>query len=265
LWGKFDGERVLLEVSETITIANKHKSVYTHDVLPAGLIKNIRKAIKTKALLDAEFYSLKGNLYNFLSARAKLNEDLALAVFDVINIQGLDYRNLPLTTRKHALAKILDNCKRIHQVDFYICHDREQILNIYNHFIKKGFEGVVIKPDKHYYVKWLKLKKTHTTDVIILGVKKTESWLKERIPITFLVGYYQSKPLGEVGSGLTYTEREAIAEFIDELKTSEDNQYIYLKPEIVLEIEYQEQTENGLRSARISRIRFDKEPKECKP
>jgi len=174
----------------------------------------------------------------------------------------------PLYERKKILKKSVKSNSRVHLVRYTICHSGLEILQAFNRAIREGFEGVVVKPNAGYYAKWLKLKEKHTVDVAVLGVKKTDSWREERIPYTFLVGVYENgsfKRIGDVSSGLTLNEREAIAECVEDLRLSEDKEYIYLKPEIVFEVEYHQRTERGLREPKIKRIRFDKNPKECKP
>lgn len=258
---KYDGERVLVKVSDSITIANKHKTVYPESILPQSLVLAIRQAVQREGLYDAEFYSLRGNLYKFLSARARLSEDLALAIFDII---GHTYKTL--FDRKQLLKELIKPNRRIHLVRYTICHDSLQVIKAFNKAVSEGFEGVVVKPNRGYYAKWLKLKEQHTSDLVVLGVKKTDSWRKEKLPYTFLVGLHKNgsfKRIGDVSSGLTLNQREALAGFVDELRRYEDREYIYLKPELVFEVEYHQKTKNGLREPKIKRIRFDKNPKEC--
>lgn len=255
---KHDGERVLLEVSDKIMIANKHKTVYPENVLPKPLLKGIKKL--KKGIYDAEFYSLKGNLYKFLSARAKLSRDLALAIFDILDIDN------PLSYRKFLLSKNVKSTEHIHTVNYDICHTEKQIRKSFASFVSKGFEGVVVKPDSNYNDDWLKIKEQYTSDFVVLAVKKTSSWKKDRIPYTFLIGVYDNskfRPVGNVSSGLKIAEKQAIGNFVEELKTRENNEYIYIKPEIVLEVSYHQKTKNSLREPKINCIRFDKNPKEC--
>jgi len=257
---KYDGERVFLEVSDTITIANKHKTVYPERILPQTLVSAIREAVK-EGLYDAEFYSSRGNLYKFLSARARLSEDLALAIWDII-----DFKNLKLIDRKQLLSNFITSNERVCIVRHTICHSRFEIIEAFNKAVSEGFEGVVVKPNSGYYARWLKIKTQYTADMVVLAIKKTDSWRKDRIPYTFLMGVYENgsfNRIGDVSSGLTLKEKQGIGEFVSELRQRENNEYVFLKPEIVLEIEYHQKTENGLREPKIKRIRFDKNPKDC--
>lgn len=251
----------MVQVADTITIANKNKTVYPERILPKSLVSAIREAVQTEGSYDAEFYSLRGNLYKFLSARARLSEDLALAVFDVI---GHTYESL--FERKQLLKQRIKSNKRIHLVRHTVCHSQLEILKAFHKAVSEGFEGVVCKPNLGYYAKWLKLKEQHTADMVVLGVKKTDSWRKEQLPYTFLVGVYQNgyfKRIGDVSSGLTLNEREALGECVGKLRRHENNEYVFLKPELVFEVVYHQKTENGLREPKIKRIRFDKNPKDC--
>ena len=264
---KWDGERVLIQVSDRIVIANKHHSIYEEEILPERLIQAIRKAFTVNGIYDAEFFSLKGNLYDFLSARANLTDDLALAIWDIITDFKTDFRNIKLEERKGFLKDAVQTNDRVILVESELCSNKEEILRFFEDSLEEGFEGIVVKPNSNYYAKWLKIKEQYTDDFAVLGVKKTESYLKDGIPFTFLVGIYQNGkwiPIGDVSSGLSYNEREAIAEFIDELKIREDRNYIYFKPDLVFEVEYHQKTENGLREPKIKRIRFDKAPTECR-
>lgn len=258
---KFDGERVLLEVSDTITIANKHKTVYPERILPNSLVSAIRKAIHRKGKYDAEFYSLKGNLYKFLSARARLSEDLALAIWDI-----LEFKDLKLTDRKSLLSQHITSNNRVSYVSYTICFSKAQIIGAFHRYLAEGFEGVVVKPNLGYHASWLKIKEQHTIDVAVLGIKKTDSWKKHKLPYTFLIGINENgmfKRIGDVSSGLTLSQREAISQVIPDLRQYENNEYVFVKPEIVLEVEYHQKTPNGLREPKIKRIRLDKKAEDC--
>lgn len=267
--GKVDGERVLVEVSDTITIANKHKTVYPEHILPNSLVSAIRSAVHREGLYDAEFYSLRGNLYKFLSARARLSEDLALAIWDIIGevdpVLKIGFKDLKLIGRKKFLSQYITSNNRVSYVSYTICFSKAQIIGAFHRYLAEGFEGIVVKPNLGYYASWLKIKEQHTIDVAVLGIKKTDSWKKHKLPYTFLIGIYDNgfKRIGDVSSGLTLAERHAIAEVIPELRQHENSEYVFVKPEIVLEVEYHQKTPNGLREPKIKKIRLDKKAENC--
>ena len=168
--------------------------------------------------------------------------------------------------RKRVLREHISNSERVKVVDDRVCETRKEILKAFNRFVNKGFEGVVVKPNASYEATWYKLKEQYTADLVVGGVKKTDSWRDSQIPYTFLVGIMKDgkfQQVGDVSSGLSRAEKEAIGEVVPDLRIREDSDYIYLRPEIVLEVEYHQNTEDGLREPKIKRIRYDKPVEEC--
>jgi len=224
----------------------------------------LRKAFEKPVILDGEFISLEGDLYDFLSARARMDERLALRIWDILSID-LDK---PLSERKRFLEENMRQTERVSLVPYKICSSKAEIHRYFSEVVNRGYEGIVLKPDAGYYSQWLKLRKLHTVDVVILGIKKTDEWNRNGVPATFLIGYYDPeakafKRLGDVSSGLTLREKEAIGEVGKTIQVGEDKDYVYLKPAFVIEVAYQEKRESGLRFPKIQRIRFDKRPEDC--
>jgi len=260
---KFDGERVLILIDgDAVTIANQHNRVYSEDDLPEALLKDLRKAFDTPVLLDGEFISTQGDLYDFLKARARLDESLALRIWDVLSID----LNTPLSKRREFLEQNMRQTERVSLVPQVLCESRKDVMDYFNKSVEQGYEGIVLKPDAGYYAKWLKMRKLHTIDVVILGIRKTDEWVNRKVPASFLVGYYNPKtkafePLGNVSSGLSLTEKEAIGEVA--VKTGEDKDYVYIEPTFVVEIAYHVKRSTGLRFPKMIRLRFDKKPQDC--
>jgi ATP-dependent DNA ligase len=228
------------------------------------LLSILEKSILRNCILDAEFYYKGGDLYDFLSARNEDNDNLSLIVFDVLQVDNEAVRYKNLSERKEILEKIINENDRISLMPYNIIYcppfDKNTIKKIFDDYVQKGYEGIVIKPDSFYYAEWYKIKKTETIYAIVLGIKKTNSWIENRLAQTFLIGDKDLKPLGYVSSGLSLNEKSAISEIIDKIKINEDKENIYVKPLIVLEVEYQSREENGLRHPRIRRLRLDLNP-----
>jgi ATP-dependent DNA ligase len=259
---KIDGERVLIfKDGNEILIHNKYNTVYSKEVMPK-LFSILEKSILRNCILDAEFYYKGGDLYDFLSARNEDNDNLSLSIFDILQLDNEAVRYKNLSERKEILSKIIIENERISLMPYNIvyCPPKDAIKKIFDDYVQKGYEGIVIKPDSFYYAEWYKMKKTETTYAVILGIKKTNSWIENRLAQTFLIGDKDLKPLGYVSSGLSLNEKSAISEVIDRIKINEDEENIYVKPLIVLEIEYQSREENGLRHPRIRRLRLDLSP-----
>jgi len=264
---KIDGERVLILVENgKITMANRYSAIYTEENLPDDLYDEMLSAFIKDGLYDAEYYCLSGDFYEFEKARNRL-ENLGIAIFDVLMQNGKSIHTEILEKRKEILANSIDLSKSNNKVillEFSRINTHEEIIELFNHYVNQGYEGIVVKPNSWYSMKWVKLKKTETVDVVILGIKKTKDFLESGIPRSFLIGFYRNgkfEPYGFVSSGL---KAEQKVEIFDKLEfTREDSKVFYCKPTIVLEVEYQDKLANGFRSPRIKRVRYDKHPTEC--
>ena len=99
-------------------------------------------------------------------------------------------------------------------------------------------------------------------------IKKKDKYLEDGVSRSFRLGLFNGEyyiHVGEVGSGLKLFEKEALGQVLEAIKTSEDNDYVYVKPKIVLEVVAESKSEEGrLIHPRIKRIRTDKNPTECK-
>lgn len=201
---KKDGEYVMIEYEDgKVTLANKHNTVYSESMLPTDILNELHDTFKgyNYVLAVAEFCSDKGELYDFLSQRVKLEGKLELWIYDILQVNDKDLRGLPLVDmlegRKDYLDKlnILGSNEHIHIVSFYkgncsVSVSKEGIEYYFNKTTDLGEEGIVIKPEYEDYnhAHWNKMKKYITDDFVILGITKTESYLKTGIPHSFLIG-----------------------------------------------------------------------------
>ncbi|MEM3506689.1 MAG: hypothetical protein QXT31_03440 [Candidatus Bathyarchaeia archaeon] len=263
---KFDGERAICEIDEKVAIGNRHNSLYDEFNLPKEFITALRIATHGRpCLLDCELISGDGkNFYTFLSDRAKLR-NLKLMVFDILSLDGNDLRNKPLHERKEILANTIKPNNYVKLVRGKIRKDRQGIIALFEKALVNGYEGIVVKPYNSLYkpYAWLKLKRKKTVDALILAIRKTDAWLKQKIPTSFLIGLKNSKgeiiPFGHVGSGLSLDEKAAISALIPKLMLKEDNEHIWLKAYFIVEVEYEEKLENSFRAPRAIRLRTDKD------
>jgi len=264
--GKEDGERVFITArpNEPLSIINMHNTVYPESLLPPCIVSDIRHALpQTPFMGDGEFISRDGDLYDFLSARAHLDERLALRLWHVLT--------LPLTTPlldvKNYLEENVAQNDTVSLVPYTLLHSKQDILDYFKK-TSQTYEGIVVKPNLGYAAKWLKMRKMTTQDVVILGIKKTDEWVKNRCPATFLIGGYDASThtfqrIGDVSSGLRREQKDAIGTVLSQKPLAEDKEYLYVQPAAVLEIAYHQRMENGLRFPKINRVRFDKRPEDC--
>ncbi len=158
-----------------------------------------------------------------------------------------------------------------------ISADKAEILRFYQEALNAGHEGILIKFLQSGYFPgerkkfWLKLKEAVLLDLLIIaadwGSGRRAGWLSNYHLATLDPETKTFHEVGKTFKGLTDEEFEAMTKSLQELKTSETQYTVYVKPKIVVEVAFNEiqkspQYPSGyaLRFARIKRIRFDKSP-----
>jgi DNA ligase-1 len=160
-----------------------------------------------------------------------------------------------------------------------ISRDEAEIQSLFDKALAEGHEGLMAKAlDSKYEVgkrgkKWFKLKRAETLDLVIVaadwGYGRRTGWLsnyhlavRDEDTGEFLV-------VGKTFKGLTDEEFKEMTNRLQELKSSETEFTVTVKPEIVVEVAYDEIQRSphyksgfALRFARIARIRKDKSPDE---
>lgn len=145
--------------------------------------------------------------------------------------------------------------------------------------VARGNEGVMVKLlDSPYRPGrrgkfWLKIKRAHTVDCVILAAEwghgRRRGWLSnlhlgvlDETRTKFLM-------VGKTFKGLTDAMLTWLTNNLPRYKVHEDSWTVYVKPEVVVEIAFNEvqkspKYESGvaLRFARVKRIRDDKQPGE---
>jgi DNA ligase-1 len=198
---------------------------------------------------------------------------LAMFFFDCLHLDGTDLIDLPLTERRAALEGAVPAEAVVASV---LTDDPEVADHFFEGAVASGYEGVVVKdPGQPYEAGrrgsgWLKVKPTHTLDLVILaaewGSGRREGWLSNlhlgaRDPEEGFV------MLGKTFKGLTDEMLAWQTERFLQIEERRSGHVVYLKPEIVYEIAFdgvQRSTRYpggvALRFARVKRYRDDKTP-----
>ncbi len=218
-------------------------------------------------VLDGEIVVVKKGKTDIqeLMSRIQEEEDALLAlkaekspaiyvVFDVLELDGEPIISLPLEERKEILDSEVEGGNRIN-ISKYIAGDGEKF---YEAAISLGMEGVMAKKLGSIYEpgkrsrNWLKIKKTRTMDVVVVGLKRGKGE-REKSFGSLEIGAYKNEKLvklGHVGTGFTDENLNLLSK---------------MKPPFVIEVEYQEITKDRkLRAPRFKKLRLDKLPKECR-
>ena len=157
--------------------------------------------------------------------------------------------------------------------------NEDTVKNFFNDSVKSGNEGIVAKiidspykPGKRGKY-WFKLKQIYTIDCVILAAEWGHGRRKGLLSNLHLgvLDETRSKYLmvGKTFKGLTDNMLAWFTENLLPLKIHEDDWTIYVKPDIVVEIAFNEVQKSSkydsgfaLRFARVRRIRHDKNPKQ---
>lgn len=220
--------------------------------------------------------------------------------FDLLYYNGKDLLAMPFSQRRRLLERILTSQSQIIKLTPQITTDKPQVIRAYHdEQIKKGLEGVVLKKQQaaydpgrrgHTWVKFKSEKKgkrggnlADTIDCLVMGYylgkgKRTGFGIG-----AFLAGIRcqdQFLTVSKVGTGLSDEQwRELKVSSEKSAVNSQPKEYlvdknlapdVWLKPDLVVEIEADNITNSPLHSAgyalrfpRLIRLRDDKNPEQA--
>ena len=202
--------------------------------------------------------------------------------FDLIYLDGEDWRRMPLQERKGKLASIV----KVGDALRYSDHFEEHGKALFDTAQEKGLEGIVAKRRTSCYEErrssdWLKIKFRQTLECVVGGFTEPEG---SRAHFGSLVlGLYDKEKhlihVGQAGSGFTQKSLADIWKTLKKIETKKNpffgevealRKVGWVKPELVAEIEFTEWTggtNDGagpkLRAPVFMQLREDKEPAEC--
>jgi len=207
-------------------------------------------------------------------------------IFDVVSYDGKNYIKTPFFERRELLKKIVSPViKKIRLAEQIVSDSEKDISLFYKKSLEAGNEGIMMKTlDAPYkpgsrvgYM--VKLKPVmETLDLVIVGAEwgegKRSEWLS-----SFIVACRDSETgeyleIGRVGTGIKEKEEEGVSfmqltEMLKPLVVSEKGKIVKIKPEVVIEINYEEiqksptyESGYALRFPRLIKIREDRRPDE---
>jgi len=204
---------------------------------------------------------------------------IAYYVFDLLFLHDKDLRDMPLTDRKELLKKLLHPLKG--NIIRYSDHVEGQGKKFFKHVVKMDFEGMIAKKKDSTYLsgvrtnEWLKIKHHNTTEAVIAGF--TEPRGSRKYFGALILGAYNKHGLhylGHTGTGFTHSGLKELWTQLQPLIVSQSpfNEKIkvntpvtWVKPELVCQIKFTEQTKDGiLRHPVFLGLRDDKTAREVK-
>jgi ATP-dependent DNA ligase len=260
---KLDGSRYLLYIDEYSKLLSRRISSVTKQYVDkTGNCPHLTKPIHYSfwgTILDGEvthpLYEKSDATTSIMGCDAstaiqKQQKDgwLIYTVYDILKYKGIDLRLEPLTVRKEKLKLFLKELGALLPIVEHPSYPSSYAETLYNDVISKDGEGVMLKDKRAVYGNgWLKVKKTITSDVFIIGYKKTKNY-------TVKFGMYdQHGKIIELGSV------PVPPTVLNEILKDKDS---YLMK--VIEIRAQEITKSGaFRHPRFIKFREDKDASQC--
>jgi DNA ligase-1 len=179
---------------------------------------------------------------------------------------------LPLSERRKYLVDVVPPEYLAEGVE---CQNEVELMRFYDEALKKGFEGIVVKDLNSPYeigqrtYTWLKLKPERDTIDCTIVKALYGKGRRAGLYSSFLlsVRHPTEKRLYTIGkvSNLPEQTMDTLRTVVERTKTSEDEEGVYVKPTVVVEVTYQEIQETdeytsgyALRVPKIVRFRTDK-------
>ncbi|HEY3974430.1 MAG TPA: non-homologous end-joining DNA ligase [Candidatus Sulfotelmatobacter sp.] len=292
---KWDGYRAIAFITDgKVRLVSRNQN----DLTPRyPELKDMAHLVKAKtAILDGEVVALDENgraSFSLIQQRTGFrpggrrmggNADVTVLyyAFDLLYLDGYDWRRVPLEKRKNKLESLLTTGDSVRYSDHHAQSGRA-LFKLAQH---NGLEGIVAKKRECPYEErrsrdWLKIKIRHRIECVIGGYTEPEGSRAHFGSI--VLGLYDKQGrlihVGQAGSGFNQKSLAEISAVLKKLETKKNpffgevealRKVFWVKPELVAEIEFAEWTEGTsagsgpkLRAPVFLGLRDDKSPKEC--
>jgi len=285
---KIDGSRLQIHKWGTQTWIYSRRGVEKSQTLPE-IVEIAKKFNAQSCIVDGEVLAVdkNGNPLPFqvmlerTVPRELTPEELAermekvrvtYRAFDILFLNGRELTSLPLSERRKYLVEVVPQEYLAEGVE---CQNEVELMRFYDEALKKGFEGIVVKDLNSPYemgqrtYTWLKLKPERDTIDCTIVKALYGKGRRAGLYSSFLlaVRHPTEKRLYTIGkvSNLPEQTMDTLATIVEKTKTSEDDEGVFVKPTVVVEVTYQEIQETdeytsgyALRVPKIVRFRTDK-------
>jgi bifunctional non-homologous end joining protein LigD len=250
------------------------------------LLAALRTIKADTALLDGEIVALDQSgkpSFQLLQNRRTGKGPIVFYVFDLLSLNGVDWRSRPLVDRKRKLARILEGSDI--KLSASLSGAPARIVAAVREL---GLEGVIAKRSDSLYQSgersgaWLKLKLSPEQEFVVGGYRRGT-------PLeALIVGYYEGRELvaaGQVRAGLNAFNRRSLQALLEPLHAdncpfsnlpnsrkshwgegitaAQMHAIQWVKPSTVAQIAFTEWTAaGGLRHPAFKGIRTDKKPRD---
>ena len=288
---KFDGMRAQIHVKDgEVKVFTRRLENVTRQF--PDVVEKVENHVDAEnCIIDTEIVGYNpedGSMIEFqkLSKRIKRKYNIQKQVEDIpVEVRPFDliYLEEPILEQEYEerlekLESIVDEEeKELRLVDREITDDEEKVQEMQQKSLSEGQEGIMMKKlDAEYkpgnrvgYM--VKLKPVmETLDLAIIAAKWSEGERAGWLGRLFLGCYNEEtggyEEVGKMATGLTEEELQEITDRLEPLIEREEGRKVFVKPEIIVEAEYEEIQESptyssgyALRFPRLKSFRDDKE------
>ncbi|MBM4410029.1 MAG: ATP-dependent DNA ligase [Chloroflexi bacterium] len=289
---KIDGVRVLITLRDGQVRLTSRRGLDMTAQYPA-LVASLAKQPANTLILDGEIAALDEHgvpSFERLQQRINLTDPTEIRsfdrslpvvcyVFDILYVDGVDVRRVPLLARKRLLQRTLMPTPRVHLVE----HSETHGVRAYEGAVAIGLEGLVAKRGDSRYESgtrshaWVKVKSRLTNEFVVTGYTpglNSRSSTFGALVIATREADGRLVNVGRVGSGFTETMLKSLRRRLDAMRIPESpmatpppaSEHItHVRPELVVEVEYAQITSDGnLRAPVFLRLREDRAPSEVR-
>ena len=288
---KYDGMRAQIHVKDgEVTVFTRRLDDVTEQF--PDVVEAVEENIESEnCILDTEVVGYDpedGGMIPFqkLSKRIKRKYDIRKLKQEIpVEVRPFDliYLDEPILKRPYSerwkkLKSIVnEEEKELRLVDYAQTSEEEKVGEMQQKSLSEGHEGIMMKNMEAEYKPgnrvgyMVKLKPVmETLDLAIVGAKWSEGRRSDWLGRLFLGCYDEENDeyleVGKMATGLTDEQFKEITEKLKPLITNEDGRKVDVRPEVIVEVEYEEIQESptyssgyALRFPRMKQFREDKE------
>lgn len=278
---KYDGYRIIArKAGDDITLFSRSGLDWT--VRFPAIARALLSLPTTSTLIDGEVaFVLPSGITDFKSLQEHIdtpNPAIRYFVFDLLSLDGKDWRKQTLKERRARLAKLM-SAKGVSDFLIYADYVQGSGAEFFEQACAAGLEGIVSKRADRPYLSgrgkdWLKIKCTRGEEFVIGGYSCSE--VKGKPFSSLLLGTFDDGQLiysGKVGTGFDGADFDTLARkfkpleraaspFV-EVPAAERKDAVWLEPKLVAQIAFTERTRDGrLRHPSFKGLREDKPARE---
>jgi bifunctional non-homologous end joining protein LigD len=274
---KYDGYRIVArKAGGEVTLFSRSGLDWT--VRFPAIAKALLSLATESVLLDGEIaFVLPSGITDFKSLQEHIdtpNTAIRYFVFDLLSLDGKDWRKKPLKERRAQLAKLI-SAKGVSDFLIYADYVEGSGPEFFAQVRAMGLEGIVSKRADRPYLSgrgkdWLKIKCTRGEEFVIGGYSRSD--VKGKPFSSLLLGTFDDGQLiysGKVGTGFDAADFDMLARKFKPLERAaspfvevpreERKDAVWLEPKLVAQVAYTERTRDGrLRHPSFKGLREDK-------